>query len=118
MSYIVKVIATEIIPYSQDLISYWTAIKQRILKIKKNPVGLGQLRVITGDKNNVDKTFLQKVLFKGPKCREPQSIFLKHYFKILKDSVEDYPRTWTKPKRREGTLFFKMGYGCDVAYTN
>lgn len=23
MSYIVKVIATEIIPYSQDLISYW-----------------------------------------------------------------------------------------------
>ena len=49
------------------------------------------------------------MLFKGPKCRELQSIFLKHDFKILKDSVEDYPRTWTKHKRREDTLFSKWG---------
>ena len=39
---------------------------------------------------------LRKVIYHGPKFREPQHINWKHNFKIIMDAVEDYTRRWTK----------------------
>jgi hypothetical protein len=39
---------------------------------------------------------LRKVIFHGPKFREPQHINWKHNFKIIMDAVEDYARRWIK----------------------
>jgi len=36
---------------------------------------------------------------KGSKYRDPKCINWKHSFKILKDSVEDYARQWTKREK-------------------
>jgi hypothetical protein len=41
----------------------------------------------------------------GPKYREPKSINLKHNFKILMDSIEDYARQWAKLERGTYILF-------------
>jgi hypothetical protein len=39
------------------------------------------------------------VFAKGPKYREPKSIYWKHNIKILMDSVEDYARQWAKREK-------------------
>jgi hypothetical protein len=43
----------------------------------------------------------EDVLAKGPKYREPKSINWKHNLKILKDSVEDCARQWTKREKED-----------------
>ena len=48
-----------------------------------------------------DNKNLRKILAKGPKYREPQSINWKYNFKLLMDSVEDYARKWTKREKEE-----------------
>jgi len=62
-----------------------------------NPTG----RVITGDLKIINNTSLREVFAKGPKYREPKSINLKHNFKILMDSVEDYARHWTQREKED-----------------
>ena len=57
-----------------------------------NPSG----HVITGDLNIIQHESLRKVIFPGPKFREPQHINWKHNFKIIMDAVEDYARRWKK----------------------
>ena len=39
---------------------------------------------------------LRKVIFHGPKFKEPQHINWKHNFKITMDAVEDHARRWIK----------------------
>ena len=52
-----------------------------------------------------DNKNLRKILAKGPKYREPQSINWKYNFKILMNSVEDSAKKWTKQEKEEvGTL--------------
>ena len=50
--------------------------------------------------SKIDNDNIRKILTKGPKYREPQSINWKYNFKLLIDSVEDYARTWTNEKKR------------------
>ena len=46
--------------------------------------------VITDDLNIIQHESLRKVIYHGPKFREPQHINWKHNFKIIMDAVEDY----------------------------
>jgi hypothetical protein len=55
---------------------------------------------MTGNFKIINNTS-REVFAKGPKYREPKSINLKHNFKILMDSVEDYARQWAKRKKED-----------------
>ena len=48
-----------------------------------------------------DNKNLRKILAKGPKYRESQSINCKYNFKILMNSVEDSAKKWTKQEKEE-----------------
>ena len=47
--------------------------------------------IITGDLNIIQNKQLRDLISKGPKYREPQSFSWKYNFKIIVDSVDEYP---------------------------
>jgi hypothetical protein len=50
------------------------------------------------DLSKIDNENLRKIIAKGPKYHDPQSINWNYNFKLLMDSVEDYTR---KGEKRE-----------------
>jgi hypothetical protein len=48
--------------------------------------------IIMRDLSIIDNENIRKILTKGPRCCEPQSINRKYNFKLLMDSLEDYAR--------------------------
>ena len=47
------------------------------------------------DLSKIDNENLRKIIGKGPKYHDPQTINWKYNFKVLMDSVEDYTRKGT-----------------------
>ena len=50
---------------------------------------------------------IRKILAKGPKYRDPQSINWKHNFNILINSVEGYVRKWTNREKEKVDTILK-----------
>ena len=85
------------LPQSQVMFIYfvqavWCSCCQR--RLCQSPTG----HVITGDLSIIDSENLRKILAKGPKYREPQSIHCKYNFRLL---VDDYTRKWIKREQQE-----------------
>ena len=57
--------------------------------------------------NNIYCKHVRKILAKGPKYRDPQSINWKHNFNILINSVEGYVRKWTNRENEEVDTILK-----------
>jgi hypothetical protein len=51
------------------------------------------------DLSKIDNENLRKIIAKGPKYHDPQTINRKYNFKLHMDSVEDYTRKGTKREK-------------------
>jgi len=97
-----KPIATEIFNYKevlQDLNIDASKSKPPDCTCTRSPfIYIPAGHVITCNLRIINTASLREVFAKGWKYRESKSINWKHNFKILMDSVEDYPRQWAKRK--------------------